>query len=77
MDFSSFPHRQVVLRIKTTMVLTRVCSLDLLPCEVATLSTSLPYCVWSFKRLSPANMRIVAPSVALRVEMCHWDLGKI
>jgi hypothetical protein len=31
MDFSSFPHRQVVLRIKTTMVRTSVCSFDFLP----------------------------------------------
>jgi hypothetical protein len=33
MDFSSLPHRQVVFRIKITIVLTRVCSLDFLPRE--------------------------------------------
>jgi hypothetical protein len=31
MDFSSFPHRQVVFRAKTTIVWTRVCSFDFLP----------------------------------------------
>jgi len=38
MDFSSFPHRQVVFRIKTTMVWTSVCSFDFRPLESPTLA---------------------------------------